>query len=157
METPISVYKEFPIRLLVFRTAILVVAAFLSNEVLNGFRPVIGTVFLAILAIAFFIRRKQLIYVFENEIQHNLGIPSRLNSWIPGLKVYKLNGLNDIVVVKRKSVFASPSKKFIQFIYDDGSKDVINCTLFSKSDFEQIEQFVRTKFTPKTESIEKEG
>jgi len=150
---PKAAYREAPIRIKAYRVIIAAVAAFLLNGVVNGQRPVMGIILIVILVLAFYFRRRQFIWVYENEIIFQLGIPFRVKDRIEPMQHFSLENISKINVLKRKSVFLSPAKKMIEIRYKDGNSMVLNCTLFSKEDFEEIEAIVR-KHCPVEEDSE---
>lgn len=152
---PISAYREAPVRLMVYRIAILSIAAFMINEIANGTRPMLSAVFLLLLMAAFYFRRRQYIWIYENELLFHIGVPVSFSKSAPKVQQFALNSIQGIEVYKKGSFLWAPNRKMIEIRYTDGSSKVLNCTLFSKSDFEKIETQVRAKLPEEKIEVEK--
>ena len=152
---PLIAFREAPVRLMVYRIAILAIAAFMINEIANGTRPLLSAVFLLLLMAAFYFRRRQYIWIYEDELLFHIGIPISFSKSAPKVQQFDLNSIQGIQVYKKGSLLWAPNRKMIEIKYNDGTAKVLNCTLFSKSDFNKIEEQVRSKLPEEKVEVEK--
>lgn len=143
----IALFKEASFRLMLYRTSILLIIAMIMYRLATGQNGnhIMMAVFIALLAFAFYFRRRQEIAVFEDEILFNTGIAFAFSKQMPIVQQFALENLVRMHSHVKKSLFAGPTKKMLEFQYADGSSNVMNCTLFSMEDFEQLKSIVARK------------